>query len=67
MPQRTHDLGDNVTGSVSEDGKTLTLTVKLDAKGTTSASGKSVVIASTRGNIALGDVKIGLNIYRPAH
>lgn len=48
-------------------GDTLTITVKLPTKGTTSASGKSEVLASTRGNVTVDgtDIKVGLNIYRP--
>lgn len=45
----------------------LTITVKLDAKGHPSKSGKTTVIATTRGNVAIGkgDIKLGLNVYRP--
>jgi len=49
----------------------LTITVKLDEKPVASVSGKSLVIASTEGNVSPGggcppDIKVGLNIYRPA-
>lgn len=52
---------------MSVDKKTLTITVDLGAKGTESKSGKSVVLASTEGNVTVPgtDVKIGLNVYRP--
>ncbi len=44
----------------------LTLTVDLSKDCGPSGSGKSTVIATTRGNVDLGDgVKLGLNIYRP--
>jgi hypothetical protein len=49
-------------------GNTLVITVDLSKKYGSSASGKSVTIASTGGNISIpgrDDVKIGLNIYRP--
>jgi len=50
----------------------LTITVKLDAPAVTSASGKSLVIATTEGNVSPAvpgcppEVRVGLNIYRPA-
>jgi len=45
----------------------LTITVDLSKKGEASKSGKSIVIASTTGNIPVGDGThmIGLNIYKP--
>lgn len=49
------------------DGKVLTLTVDLSQEFGLSSSGKSLIIASTEGNIAVPgkeEVKIGLNIYR---
>lgn len=49
-------------------GKKLTITIDLAAKGVTSASGKSTVIASTRGNITVpgaDGVKLGVNCYKP--
>jgi hypothetical protein len=47
-------------------GKKLLITVDLDVTATPSQSGKSEVLASTRGNIAVPgtDLKIGLNVYR---
>lgn len=46
----------------------LTLTIDLDAKGEKSNSGKSVIIASTGGNVPVDqrtpDVRLGLNLYR---
>jgi len=56
-------LGDNVLAYV--EGRKLHLVVDLEASGRTSASGKSTVIASTRGNAAGPEgVKVGLNVYR---
>lgn len=48
-------------------GNILTLTVDISKTFGASKSGKSIVIASTEGNIAVDgkpEVKIGLNIYR---
>lgn len=57
-------IGQNV--DVSKTGNKLTITIDLSHKGQPSASGKSVVIASTRGNAFLADagVSLGLNLYR---
>lgn len=46
-------------------GSKLTIEVDLSAQGQPSASGKTLVIASTRGNqeVAPG-VKLGLNLYK---
>lgn len=49
-------------------GNKLTITVDLSAKGETSGSGKSEVIASTKGNVDVpgaAGVKLGLNVYKP--
>lgn len=48
-------------------GDKLVITVDLTKKFGVSSSGKSIIIASTEGNISLPqreDTKIGLNIYR---
>ena len=47
------------------EGRKLMIEVDLDGEGTMSSSGKSIVIASTRGNVKIGDVTVGLNVYRP--
>lgn len=56
----------NVTIKVT--GSKLVITCDLKAKATPSASGKTMVIASTRGNQAIpfGDevINLGLNVYR---
>jgi hypothetical protein len=53
--------------SIKRDGRTLILTVDLDAVRVPSASGKTECVASTRGNLPLVDgdrrVYIGLNVY----
>lgn len=48
-------------------GNKLTITIDLGAKGSPSSSGKTIVLASTRGNKSVpgtDDIKIGLNCYR---
>jgi hypothetical protein len=58
-----------ITAEVTKNGK-LVITCDLDTDGTPSASGKTMVHASTRGNITLPGVKVngkalilGLNAY----
>ncbi len=51
------------------DGNILTIMVDVSKEFGTSSSGKSVIIASTEGNVSVPgkeDVKIGLNVYRKA-
>ena len=60
-------LGSNVHAEVKAG--QLILTVSLDAPATLSATGKTMVLASTRGNQAVADgggepVYVGLNVYR---
>jgi hypothetical protein len=54
-------------GAVDKDG-VLTIRIDTRAQGAVSASGKSIVIASTNGNTAVavgGEVfKLGLNFYK---
>ncbi len=50
------------------DGDWLTIRVDLSQSFGPSTSGKTIIIASTEGNIAVGadrEEKIGLNVYRP--
>jgi hypothetical protein len=50
-------------------GNILTITVDISKDFGKSASGKSVIIASTEGNVPIPekeDIKIGLNIYKRA-
>ena len=61
------NIGDNIQAEVKGD--TLTLVIDLGKPGTISKSGKSSVIASTRGNVSVqdqegADVKLGINVYR---
>jgi hypothetical protein len=54
----------NVEMSIS--GNILTITVDLSKEFGPSASGKTIIIASTEGNITVPDreEKVGLNVYR---
>jgi hypothetical protein len=48
-------------------GNILTITVDIAKDFGKSASGKSIIIASTEGNISIPeneDIKIGLNVYK---
>lgn len=50
------------------EGNNLVIVVDLSQELGVSASGKSVIIASTGGNVAVPgyeDIKVGLNVYRP--
>ena len=49
------------------EGQTLTITIDLAQDFGESSSGKSIIIATTEGNVSLPEkeeVKIGLNIYK---
>lgn len=54
----------NVT--VGVDGAVLTITIKLDEPGLRSSSGKSMVVASTEGQVDVPgtDLRLGLNVFR---
>lgn len=58
-------MGDNVTVTLSEDGKTATFTVDLSERFGESGSGKSLIIASTHGNLRIPgtDVTTSVNLY----
>ena len=50
------------------EGNNLVIVIDLSQELGESSSGKSVIIASTGGNVSLPgfeDIKIGLNVYRP--
>jgi len=57
-------IGRNVT--VALEGDTIVIRMSASAAGTESKSGKSVVVASTNGNVNIPgtDLKLGLNLYR---
>jgi hypothetical protein len=51
------------------NGNILTITVDISKEFGKSSSGKSIIIASTEGNISIpekDDIKIGLNVYKKA-
>lgn len=51
------------------NGNILTITVDISQEYGKSSSGKSIIIASTEGNVSIPekeDIKIGLNVYRKA-
>lgn len=58
-------VGRNV--SVELDGNMLIIRCDIGAESVESKSGKSEVVGSTNGNIAVPgtDLKLGLNLYRP--
>ena len=60
------NLGQNVLAHHDIEAKRLYIMVDLSAEGARSASGKSFLVASTRGSAAVHDVKVGLNVFRPA-
>jgi len=55
---------DNVTTKLS--GTILTITVDVSKRFGPSSSGKTVIVASTRGAIKVGDVSLALNVYTKA-
>jgi hypothetical protein len=52
----------NVTTELK--GTKLIITVDTAKDFGPSASGKTTIVASTCGNITVGDVKVGLNVYK---
>jgi hypothetical protein len=55
-------IGQNIEYAL--DGKILTLTIDISKEFGPSSSGKTIMIASTQGNKDVGDVKIGVNVYK---
>jgi len=52
---------------MKQDGNILTITVDTSKTYGNSKSGKTIIIASTEGNVSApndADVKIGLNVYK---
>jgi len=45
-------------------GNILTITVDVSKDFGPSASGKTTTVASTQGNVSVGSVKVGLNVYK---
>ena len=59
-------IGDNVQAEIQ--GNLLLIQIDLTQNFGLSGSGKSEIIASTGGNVSLpgqGEIKLGLNVYRP--
>lgn len=57
------NIGQNIQVEI-RDGKAI-LTIDLTHRGSTSSSGKSVIVATTSGNVNIPgtDVTLGLNAY----
>ena len=62
--QQKETIGENIQIEVTKDGKAI-LTIDLEHRGNVSASGKSVIVATTRGNVPIpgSTVVLGLNAY----
>jgi len=58
---------ENIVMTVSKDGKKLTLEMDLTKRGGVSASGKSVSVATSRGNqpVPGTNLKLGINLFEP--
>lgn len=54
----------NVTIEVDEKTKQMTIKVDLKKEFGKSASGKTIIVASTEGNQSMNDVVVGLNVYK---
>lgn len=63
----TAEVGQNVALNVSADRTILTITIDLTQDFGPSSSGKSNIVASTKGNIEVPgktDFRLGLNLFR---
>lgn len=49
---------------ISQEGSKLIITVDLSKEFGRSSSGKTTIVASTEGNQKVGDVYVGLNVYK---
>ena len=49
---------------ISQEGGKLIITVDLSKEFGRSSSGKTTIVASTEGNQKVGDVFVGLNVYK---
>jgi len=58
--------GEGYTAEHDEEAKTLTIVIDLSGKGVPSGSGKTMVLATSRGNKEIGNTGtfLGLNVYR---
>ena len=57
-------IGKNIDFEIN--GSKLVMTVDLSKDFGPSASGKTIIIATSQGNKDVGDVKVGLNVYKYA-
>jgi hypothetical protein len=58
----------NIEMQVDDD--MLTLTIDLSERHGSSSSGKSIIVASTEGNVTVPDhpdIKLGVNVYTPSN
>jgi hypothetical protein len=62
MAKGKSSLGKNIECSV--EGSKMTLVIDLSKDFGPSASGKTVIIASSEGNKEVGDVRVGVNVYK---
>lgn len=46
------------------EGTKLIITVDMSKTFGPSNSGKTIIVASTEGNVKIGDVTVGLNVYK---
>jgi hypothetical protein len=60
----TQELGRNVKVVVEND--KMTIEIDLAAKTEPSASGKTLILATSGGNKKVGEVFVGLNVYKYA-
>ena len=60
-----HNLGENIKIEVNQDGTEAVITIDLTERGKLSSSGKSVIVATTNGNVPIPgtQVVLGLNAY----
>ena len=57
----------NITMNYDAKTSKLTMVVDCSKTGSPSKSGKTTILASTAGNVLIGEagVKVGLNVYKP--
>lgn len=61
---KMEDVGRNVR--IGVDGDKMIIEVDLSEKAEPSMSGKTLIIGTTQGNAKIGDVRVGLNVYKYA-
>jgi len=55
-------IGKNISYAI--DGNNLVLTIDMSQDFGDSKSGKTTIVASTEGNKQIGDVRVGINVYK---